>query len=141
MAHEIWVKFISNQKKNMSCTKSQQRFFRKRESFLTDLKVPFLTCTCVFYQPENNTNGKGGALKFQKKEGKPMELKFDGLEIRNWNIPTNRAQVVDEKIGIICWFIYHVYYSWSYSYQLYFQFLFSSFRKWCGILDSELPVA
>ena len=38
--------------------------------------------------------GRGEALKFQKKEGKPMELKFDGLEIRNWNIPTNRAQVV-----------------------------------------------
>ena len=31
----------------------------------------------------------------------PMELNFEGLEMQKWNIPTDRVQRVDKKIG---WF-------------------------------------
>ena len=31
-----------------------------------------------------------------------MELNFEGLETQKWNIPTDWAQKVDEKIGVIC---------------------------------------
>ena len=31
-----------------------------------------------------------------------MELNFKGLEIEKWNIPTDRAQRVDGKNGVIC---------------------------------------
>ena len=30
--------------------------------------------------------------------GDPMELNYEGLEMQKWNIPTNRAQIVDGKI-------------------------------------------
>ena len=32
----------------------------------------------------------------------PMELNFEGLEMQKWNIPTDRVQRVDKKIG---WFV------------------------------------
>ena len=35
-------------------------------------------------------------------KGGPMELKFEGIEMQKWNIPTDRAQRVDEKYGVIC---------------------------------------
>ena len=31
-----------------------------------------------------------------------MELNFEGLEMQKWNIPTDRVQRVDKKIG---WFV------------------------------------
>ena len=31
-----------------------------------------------------------------------MELNFEGLEMQKRNIPTDRAQRVDEKNGVIC---------------------------------------
>ena len=31
--------------------------------------------------------------------GYPMELSFEGLGMQKWNIPTDRAQRVDEKMG------------------------------------------
>ena len=31
-----------------------------------------------------------------------MELNFEGLEMPKWNIPTDRADRVDEKNGVIC---------------------------------------
>ena len=31
-----------------------------------------------------------------------MELNFEGPEMQNWNIPTDTAQRVDEKNGVIC---------------------------------------
>ena len=34
--------------------------------------------------------------------GHPMELNFEGLEMQKWNIPTDRVQRVDKKIG---WFV------------------------------------
>ena len=34
--------------------------------------------------------------------GNLMELNFEDLEIQKWNIPTDRAQKVDEKNGVIC---------------------------------------
>ena len=36
---------------------------------LTDLKMPSLTCKCVFYRPEDNARTD------------PTELNFEGLEI------------------------------------------------------------
>ena len=32
----------------------------------------------------------------------PMELNFEGLEMQKWNIPTDRVQRVNKKIG---WFV------------------------------------
>ena len=37
--------------------------------------------------------------------GDPMDLNFEGLELQEWNIPTDRAQRVDEKNGVVCLFI------------------------------------
>ena len=34
-------------------------------------------------------------------KGDPMELNFESLEMQKWNIPTDRAQKVDEKNGVI----------------------------------------
>ena len=34
--------------------------------------------------------------------GDPMELNFEGLEMQRSNIPTDRAQIVDEEDGVIC---------------------------------------
>ena len=31
-----------------------------------------------------------------------MALNFEGLEMQKWNIPTERAQRVDKKNGVIC---------------------------------------
>ena len=31
-----------------------------------------------------------------------MELNFEGLKMQNWNIPTDRAERVDEKNVVIC---------------------------------------
>ena len=36
------------------------------------------------------------------RNGEPMEFNFEGLEIQKWNIPTDRAQQLDEKNGVIC---------------------------------------
>ena len=30
-----------------------------------------------------------------------MEFNFEGLEMWKWNIPTDRAEVVDEKSGVM----------------------------------------
>ena len=54
---------------------------------LTDLEVSSLTCKYVFYKPEHSEN-----------EG-AMELNFEGLEIQKWNIPMDRTQEVDKKVG------------------------------------------
>ena len=45
---------------------------------------------CVCYRPEHNAKGS------------PMELNFEGLEMQDWNIPTDRAQRLAEKNGVIC---------------------------------------
>ena len=34
--------------------------------------------------------------------GNPMELNVEDLEMQKWNIPTDRAQRVDEKKKVIC---------------------------------------
>ena len=39
---------------------------------LTDLKVSSLACKCIFCRPEHYAKG----------EGDPMELNFEGLEMR-----------------------------------------------------------
>ena len=38
-----------------------------------------------------------------------MELNFEGLEMQDWNIPTDRAQRLDEKNGVICLVIMFTY--------------------------------
>ena len=49
-----------------------------------------LACKFVFYRPEQNAKDD------------PMELNFKVLEMQKWNVPTDRAQRVDEKNGIVC---------------------------------------
>ena len=41
---------------------------------LAALKMPSLTCKCVFYR-----------LELNEKEGGPMELNFEGLEMKHTN--------------------------------------------------------
>ena len=59
---------------------------RKRMFMLTSLQVSSLAGKCVFYGPEQL---KGWRTTWN------MELK--DLETKKWNIPTDRAQIVDEK--------------------------------------------
>ena len=73
-AHGIGVKLVSNWEQSMLYTKSQQVLNRKRMSMLTALKMSSLTCKCVFYRPELNAN-----------EGGPIELNFEGLEMKHTN--------------------------------------------------------
>ena len=54
IVHGIGAKLGSNREKNMLYTKSEQMFFRKKISMLTDLKVSSLACKCVFHRPEHN---------------------------------------------------------------------------------------
>ena len=54
----------------------------------------------TYYRPEHNAKGD------------PTELNFEGLQIQKWNIPTDIAQIVDQKWGHLS--IYHVYFR-SYS--------------------------
>ena len=56
---------------------------------LTGLKVFSSACKCVFYRIEHYT--KGGS----------HELSFDGHKMQKWNTPTDWAQRVDEKNGLI----------------------------------------
>ena len=42
--------------------------------------MSLLACKCVFYRPEHNANGRP-----------------HGLEMKKWNIPTDRAKKEDEK--------------------------------------------
>ena len=52
------------------------------------LKVSYLPHKCVFHRSENV-------------RGDPMELNFEGLQMKKWKIPTDRAERVDEKNEII----------------------------------------
>ena len=93
-----------------------------------------------------------------------MELNFEGFEMQKWNIPTDRAQRVDGKNKVIClvivftpqvivkcqkWLIFCIF-CWcqqkiSHSLDKIFAYiwkiLFSSLRKYYGLLNSELPLA
>ena len=31
-----------------------------------------------------------------------MEMNFEGLKMRKWKVPADRAPIVDEKNGVIC---------------------------------------
>ena len=96
--------------------------------------------------------------------GDPMELNFEGFEMQKWKIPTDRAQMGDEKNQVVClvimftpgimvikcqkWLIICIFCWWqqkaSHSlgriFRCIWKILFSSFRKCCGLLDSELPL-
>ena len=62
-------------------------------SMFTGFKVSTVACKCVFYRPEHNAKGY------------LMGLNFEVLQIQKWNIPTDRAEIVDEKNGVIYLFI------------------------------------
>ena len=90
VVNKIGTKYVSNWKQNMLYTKSQKILLRKRVYiYVKDLKVSSLSCKCVCYCQEHNAKGTN-----------PMELNFESLEIPKWNVPTDRAQRVDEKIGL-----------------------------------------
>ena len=57
---------------------------------LTGFRMLSLACKCIFYKPEHTLRGN------------PLELNFEGLEIKKENIPTDRALRDDEKNGFIC---------------------------------------
>ena len=85
--------------------------------------------------------------------------------MQKWNIPTERAQRVDEKNGVVClvimftpwvkgikmqkWLIFCIFWWWqqkiSHSlgkiFNCIWKVLLSSFRKCSKLLDSELPLA
>ena len=71
-AHGIRFKLVSNWEQSMLYTKSLQVLHRKGMSMLTDLKVPSLTCKCVFYRPELNVKAV------------TMEWNFTSLETYKW---------------------------------------------------------
>ena len=45
--------------------------------------MSLLACKCLFYRPEHNAKGEPHSLEMEK-----------------WNIPTDRAQRVDEKVRL-----------------------------------------
>ena len=95
----------------------------------------------------------------------PMEVNFEGIEMKKWNRPTNRAQRVDEenrvnclvvmfiprvivtKVSKMAHFLYFLLMPAKISHSLdkiftcFWKILFSSIRKCYGLLDSELPLA
>ena len=94
-----------------------------------------------------------------------MELNFEGLEMQKWNTPTDRAQRVHGKNGVVClvimftsrvmvikmlniaYFLYFLLMPAQISHSLdnilmcIWKILFSSIRKCYGLLDSKLPLA
>ena len=89
-AHGIGTKLASTWGQNMLYTKSYQVLCRKGMSMLTGLRVSSLAFKCVFYRTEHSAKGR---LK---------EMNFEGLEMKKWSIPKDRAQRVDEENGVIC---------------------------------------
>ena len=97
--------------------------------------------------------------------GDPLELNFEDLEMKNWNIPMDKTQRVDEKNGvnclviiftprvmvmkmskmvhfcIFCWCQKRISLSLDKIFTGIWKILFSSFRKCYGLLDFELPLA
>ena len=57
-------------------------------SILKCLKVLSLACKCVFCKRKYMEKGEG-----------PIKLNFEGLEMHKWNIPIDRVQRIDEKMG------------------------------------------
>ena len=56
----------------------------KKDIYISKLKkVSLLACKCLFYRPEHNAKGEPHSLEMEK-----------------WNIPTDRAQRVDEKVRL-----------------------------------------
>ena len=49
-----------------------------------------LVIRCVFYRPEYKANGR------------PLKWNFEVLGMQRWDKPTDRAQRVDEKMGLKC---------------------------------------
>ena len=58
--------------------------------------------------------------------GSSMELKFEGLEMQKWNIPTIRAQGADEKNDVIYLLIMFTPRLWSWKCQKWLFFVFSA---------------
>ena len=56
---------------------------------LTGLKLSSLVCKRVFKRPEHNAKRR------------PHETQ-QGLDMKKWYIPADRAKRVDEKNGVIC---------------------------------------
>ena len=121
---------------------------------LTGLKMSSLVCRRIFYGSEHNAKWE------------PMNMNFEGLEIRIWNILTDRAQKVDEKNEVTCiatmftprvmvikmskmaYFLFfllttdkRISHSFDKIFQSILKILFRSFRKCYGLWHSELTLA
>ena len=155
LVHGIGAKLVSNCKQSMSYNKSLQIFCRKKMPMLTGSKVSSLACKCVNFTDQNI---------IQRGEG-PYGTEFWRSWNAEMNIPTDRAQRVDGKNGVICLIIiftpqvmvikmsktaHFLYFCWcqrKISHSLYIIFmciwkiLYSSLRKCYRLLDSELLLA
>ena len=58
-------------------------------SMLTGFKIS-LASKCVLFRPEHKANWG------------PMKLNFENIGMQRWDKSTDRAQRVDEKIGLEC---------------------------------------
>ena len=73
---------------------------QKKSIYVNRLEsVIFSACNCVVYRPELNT--KDGGCVCVCRGGGGVKLNFEDLEMQKWNIPTNKAQRVNEKNGVI----------------------------------------
>ena len=63
---------------------------QERSPTLTGIKVSSLAYQCVFCRPEHTAKVD------------PMEPNFGVLEMQKQNIPTDRAQRLNEKNEVIC---------------------------------------
>ena len=71
---------------------------QKKSIYVNRLEsVIFSACNCVVYRPELNT--KDGGCVWEEGGGGGREI--EDLEMQKWNIPTNKAQRVNEKNGVI----------------------------------------
>ena len=77
----------------MFYTKRYQILCKKRISMLTAFKKSSLASKCVFYRTEHKANGR------------PRKWDFEVLRMQRWDKPTDKAQRVDEKMGLIWWLL------------------------------------
>ena len=99
-------------------------------------------------------------------KGSPIELKFDGTEMQKWNIPMDRSQKADEKNGVISLVIMFtpgvmvikmssgscfvlsaddskilINHTLDKIFKCIWKIIFNSFRRYYGLVNSELPLA
>ena len=89
LVHRIGAKLVSNWKQNMlyskTCEKDKEDIYESQKGYL-------------FYQAMSSCH----RCMYVRED--PMKFKFEGLQMRKWNIPIDRAWRVDEKNRVIFMF-------------------------------------